>query len=71
MKIKEKWPEIKDRLINALKFNILVLTMIMGIWFILAILWFSIGLPQTTWAMWILFALSVIAEWFYIKWVSN
>lgn len=71
MKIKEKWPKIKDRLINALKFNILVLTMIMGIWFILAILWFSIGLPQTTWAMWILFALSVIAEWLYIKWVSN
>ena len=71
MKIKEKWPKIKDRLINALKFNILVLTMIMGIWLILAILWFSIGLPQATWAMWILFALSVIAEWFYIKWVSN
>lgn len=69
--MKKKWLEHKDKLINAAKFMILTAVMIMGFWVIYATVWFLIGLPETNWAMWILFALSMGSEWLYIKWLMN
>jgi hypothetical protein len=69
--MKQKWNDTKEQIVNALKFTILTTTMIMGFWVTYAIIWFAVGLPETNWAMWILFALSIASECCYVKWIAN
>lgn len=62
---------MKDKIINALKFFVLVFSMVMGIYFTYGIVWLTIGLPLKNYCAWILFALSGLSTWGYIKWLSN
>ena len=71
MKFKETWTSFKERFIEDLKFIILAIVFFMGAWTICAVAWFASGLPQDTWAMYLLFGVALICEWLYFKWLSN
>lgn len=66
--MKKNWLE---KIVEALKFISCVFVMTMGFWIIYTIAWFAIGLPETNWAMWLLFALAMLSEFLYVKWISN
>lgn len=69
--MKKTWLEIKEEIINALKFTILTTTMTMGFFVIYIMIWTAVGLPGANWAMWILFLSALLSEWLFIKWLSN
>lgn len=69
--MKKKWPEIKERIINTIKFMIFTTTGVMGFWLIYMIIWFAIGLPQTNWAIWLLLALAFGSEYGFVTWLQN
>lgn len=71
MKLKQKWFEIKDQVINALKFTFFTVTSIMGLLFSFAMVWHAVGLPLANWALWLLFGLALLCEWLYVKWLMN
>lgn len=68
---KDKWPKIKERIVNALKFLSFTIIMIMGFWLIFYTGWITIGLPQNTVALWLTFIQALVSECLYIKWISN
>jgi len=70
-KLKERWPVIRERSLNAFKFILMTTTMIIGMWAIYTMLWMALGFPTTRNAMWLLFVQSVISEYVYVKWLSN
>lgn len=69
-KIKENSAEIKKRIISGLKFMIFSVTTVMGFWLIYAMIYFSIGLPETKLGLWILFGLAALSEWLFAKWLN-
>lgn len=61
---------MKDKIINWLKLGLLIFTMVSGFYFIFAGIWYTVGLPLTDWALFLMAVLAGLAEWAYIKWVS-
>ena len=61
--------ELKETIINALKFVVFTVVMTFGAWFIYAMIWFAVGLPQTDWALMSLFVLALGSVCLYIKWL--
>lgn len=62
---------IKESLSNAVKFILLTVFMIIGLWFSYYVIWSLLGLPQTDWALWALFAISLVSEYFFVKWCAD
>lgn len=58
----------KESLFNTIKFALLTMFMIIGIWFSYFVIWSLLGLPQTDWALWVLFAAALGSEYFFVKW---
>lgn len=71
MKFKEKWPTIKENISNALRCFLLAWLMTLGWWLSYALVWFAVGLPQTDWALWLLFGLASASEVLYIRWLME
>lgn len=69
--MKKTWLEIKEEIVNALKFTILTTTMTVGFFVIYIMIWTAVGLSDANWAMWILFLSALLSEWLFIKWLSN
>ena len=53
--------DIKESLSNAVKFTMLTVFMIIGLWFSYYVIWSLLGLPQTDWALWVLFAVALVS----------
>lgn len=62
---------MKDKIINFLKFFLLIFVMTMGFFLIYGLAWFAIGLPQTDWAIYSLFALAGLSEYGYYRWIRE
>jgi hypothetical protein len=71
MKKKINWTDVKERVVNALKFTIFIVTGLMGFWVSYCILWNIIGLPTSTPAMWVMFGQAVVSEILFMRWLSN
>ena len=61
----------KEYIVNVIKCFIGVFMMTAGFWFGYAFIWFGVGLPQTDWALWICFALALLSEWGYLRWIGS
>jgi uncharacterized membrane protein len=53
------------------KYIIFTYAMTMGFWFTYCLIWITAGLPDNTWALWLLFIFAVISERLFIKWLNN
>ena len=62
---------MKDKVINFFKFFLLIFVMTMGFFMIYALAWFVIGLPQTDWAIALLFAIAGLSEYGYYRWIRE
>lgn len=62
---------MKENIINALKIWVLLLAVIMGFWTIYAFVWYTVGLPLTNWAVWLLLAVAGLTEYGYYRWISE
>lgn len=62
---------MKDKIINSLKFYLFVILTVSGIVYNLMLIWVAFGLPTTTWAFLLLFGVSGLLDWLYIKWLSR
>jgi hypothetical protein len=69
--MKKKWSEWKDRIVNAIKFTIFTVTGIVGFFFIYTMIWLGVRIPFADWSLWVLFALAMLSEWLFVKWLSN
>jgi hypothetical protein len=69
--MKDKWLEIKETIINYIKFHMLAILMSIGFWFVYTLIWFGVGLPQTDWALLVTLVLAFISEYIYIRWVTK
>lgn len=70
-KFKEKWPKTKKRIVNACKFILTAVVMVMGFWVIYSIIWMRLGFNMNNIALWLLFVQSVISEIIFFRWLSN
>ena len=70
-KFNEKWPATKERIVNACKFTLTAVVMVMGFWVIYSIIWMRLGFPMNNLALWLLFGQSVISEIIFFRWLSN
>lgn len=61
---------MKEKIDNFMRLFVLMSMMVMGFFFTYALVWFTIGLPLTTWARILLIALSCLSEFGYIEWIS-
>jgi hypothetical protein len=68
---KVNWAEIREEVVNALKFTIFIVTTLLGFWVGFAFIWIAVGLPQTNWALWLLFGLALGCDWLFAKWLAN
>ena len=62
---------MKDKIIGLLKFFLLVFVMFMGFFSTYAIVWVKIGFPVDWGASLIVFSLSLLSIWGYVKWLMN
>lgn len=62
---------MKDKIIDFLKFFLFVFVMFMGFFSTYAIVWVRIGFPVDWWASLIVFSLSLLSIWGYVKWLTN
>ena len=70
-KFNEKWPKTKERIVNACKFILTVVIMVMGFWVIYSIIWMRLGFNMNNIALCLLFVQSVISEIIFFWWLSN
>jgi hypothetical protein len=61
---------MSEKIVMVIKAFLLVFVMFIGFWFGYAFIWFTVGLPQTEWALWICFALALLSEFGYCKWLE-
>lgn len=64
-------PEIKERIVNAAKFMLFTITVLMGFWAIYAIVWYLLGLPINTVATCLLFIQAVVSDCMFYKWLAE
>lgn len=69
--MKKNRHNLKEAIVNALKFITLTIVMIIGFWAIYAMIWIAAGLPETAKAMGVLFGLAMFTEFGFIEWLSN
>lgn len=70
-KKKSKWPEFKERIVNALQFMIFAVAMLMGLWLIYVFIWNALDFPMNNTAFIVLLVQAVISELLYFKWVQS
>jgi hypothetical protein len=61
----------KEDIVNSIKLFLLIFMMVNGFFTIYALIWFGIGLPQTNWALMLLYALSALTEYGYFMWLRR
>lgn len=62
---------MKEKIIDCFKFMIFFIVTIVGFFSIYAIMWVQLGLPINRWASLIVFTLTGLSEWGYIKWLAH
>lgn len=62
---------MKEKITDCLKFMIFVIVTVVGFFTIYAIAWTQFGLPINKWASLIVFILTGLSEWGYIKWLEH
>ena len=62
---------MRNKIFDALKFLIWTHTMIMGFFFTYWLVWTALGLPRPTWALVLLFAVAVLTEYGYCRWIRE
>jgi hypothetical protein len=62
---------MNDKIIDFIKFFLLLFTMVMGFFFIYAFVWFAIGLPITQWTTVLLIALAMLSVYGYYRWIEE
>lgn len=70
-KKKINWQEVKERVIDALKFMIFTVTGLMGFWAVYCILWNIIGLPTSVTALWVMFGQALVSEILFVRWLND
>jgi uncharacterized membrane protein len=70
-KLKAWWLKHKEAIDMGAKYIIFTYAMTMGFWFTYCLIWITAGLPDNTWALWLLFIFAVISERLFIKWLNN
>lgn len=61
--------ELKERIVGAIQLFLFVFVHFIGFWFGYAFVWFSVGLPQTFWALWVCFGIAILSESGYLWWM--
>lgn len=61
----------KENILNFIKLFLLISMMTMGFHYIYAVIWFAVGLPQTTWAVLLCAVLAGLSEYGYFKWIRG
>ena len=61
----------KEYIVNIIKLVLLIFMMVNGFFMSYAFIWFAVGLPQTNWAIGILYALACISEYGYYRWLAE
>lgn len=62
---------MKGKIDTALKVFVMVFTMLMGVFFTYAFVWFLFDLPAETWAIVLLFLLAVLSMIGFIFWIKH
>lgn len=62
---------MKDKILFWIKISLLIAPAVFGYMFIYTLVWFNIGLPIESWALWILAILAGLSEWLFLKWVGR
>lgn len=62
---------MKGKIDTALKVFVMVFTMLMGVFFTYAFVWFLLDLPAETWAIVLLFLLAVLSMLGFIFWIKH
>lgn len=68
---KINWKVIKKYIINAARFTVFTVVMLVGFWAVYLMLWDVLGFPVNNTAMWLLFFQAIISETMFIKWFSK
>ena len=61
----------KENILNATKVFLFFFMMVQGFFLTYALVWFCVGLPQTNWALLILYAVAGLTEYGYYKWLRR
>lgn len=61
----------KANIVNFIKVFLLLFMMAVGFWFTYCLMWHTLILPLTDWAVWICAALAVASEFGYYKWLRE
>ena len=59
----------KENILDAIKAFLLLFMMVQGFFFTYALIWYGIGLPQTKWALGLLYAIALLTEYGYYRWL--
>lgn len=70
-KLNEKWPNTKERIVEACKFILTTVVTLMGFWVIYSIIWMRLGFNMNNIALWLLFGQSVVSEIIFFRWLAN
>ena len=62
---------MKDDIKNGIKYFLLTFMMSCGFFTIYSFIWFAVGLPQTNWALLLMWVLACVTEWGYVEWVKR
>lgn len=65
---------MKDKIeiiLNFIKVFLLFYIMVNGFYLVYAVIWFTVGLPQTNWAMWVIYAIACLTEYGYYRWIRS
>lgn len=57
----------KENILNFIKLFLLLVMMVNGFFFVYALIWFAVGLPQENWAIWVLYAIAGLTEYGYCR----
>ena len=67
----EKGKTMKGKINTALKVFVMVFSMLMGVFFTYAFIWFLLDLPAEEWAIILLFALSSLSMVGFVFWIKD
>ena len=63
--------DVREKIVNYIKFIIFILVTLIGFFTIYAIIWVCVGLPVNLLASLIIVAISALSEWGYVSWLIN
>jgi hypothetical protein len=61
----------KETIMICIKLALLFFTMIQGFFLTYGLIWFVVGLPQTNWAICLLYVTACLSEYGFYRWIRS